>query len=493
MTVRDSRMRFINRWASMLVVAILALLVNYFGGKYWASADWTQARFHSLAPRTVDALDGLDQPLRLVSLLSPATGMVDEAVYEELRATLRAIERINPKRVTLEERDPLREPAFAQAILEDPGRGLDEAINVVVVELGDRSRQISLEEMVVFEASPSVHGAAPVRALTLEREILSAIVSLSRERRPVVRFATGHGELSPEDPSGTTSLSRLVESLEAQDIRVETWTALGSEGSRVPEETDLVVVAAPALAWEEGESAALARYLESGGRLLLLVEPLSNAERSGMARTGLDSLLEGYGVSLGDALALDPAAPIAGFGAEVFYTLLRPGHPIGDPLSGQALILNLARPLRVETSPGEALRAWVLAETSVESWGETDLPSLERGARRDAADEEGPLTLAAAVERGDAPRATRLVVIGDVSVATDETFPAYAHRAFLLGAVGWLLEDEPELGLEAKDRNLTQLFLDEGEQAQMTLLVLVIIPGSALVAGFLTWWRRRRA
>ncbi|MBP7149163.1 MAG: GldG family protein [Acidobacteria bacterium] len=484
--------------------AALALfaLVNYLALRHYTQWDWTAGRLYSLSGQTESVLGKLSQNVRIVSFLTEGPQAGADAL-EQIRTLLAAYQARNTGKIQVEYLDPLRDPVRARALLEefsiDPR---SDSIDVVVVESGSRRKQVRLDEMVEFDAGSPMGGPPPVKSITAEQALTSAIVGVTRSRKPTVRFAGGHGErdFRAADESG---LSRLVEALKRQDIDVEAWDALGSNA--VPEGTDLVVVAAPAQAWLGAERDALARYLEQGGRAFLLLEPQFQRGAGGkLVPSGLEPLLEAWGVAANDDIVIDTERGLPFFGPETFYAQPVGGHPVTSSLAGQPVLIELARSLAPAQPPPQGLATATLIDTSGSAWGETALDRLQEGVAPDDSDHKGPLTLAYAAARSAAASAKgdgapapanepagRVVVTGDVDMASNAVLDQLGNRGFVLNGISWLMEEERSLGIPPKDRMLSRLFLSVEQVRWLFVLTSLALPLAAVAVGLGVWWRRR--
>lgn len=500
---------------ALLAAATLLGLANYFAHKYYTEWDWTGSGFYSLSDQSERLLGSLDADVRIVSFLTDA-GQAGADALGEIRAIIDRIAAANPAHITFEQIDPWRDPMRAQALLQefgiDPRAG--DQLDVVVVESGERRRHVRLDEMVELEPG-SFGSPSAVKSLSAEGAIIAAISAVTRNSRPMIRFATGHQERSI-DERRESGLSALVDALRQKDMDVETWQALGQQ--RLPEGTDLLVIAGPTQPWLEAEARAVDDYLRSGGRVLLLLDPIPvPGDSTRLAASGLEALLERWGVEVQADVILDPPRTPAFMSAETFVAEQVGPHPITDPMAGQMVLVSLARSLTTTSGEASTPAPVALLESSPESWGETTLGSTQPAAFDDA-DHRGPLTLAMAAEHdaGEEPAATsngeedaeqdatgktdasrkhspgRLVVTGDVDLATNLLIDNTSNRAFLLNAISWLIDEERSLGIPPKDRQLTRLLLTPEQSQALSLIVIIGLPLMAVLMGLAIWWQRRR-
>ena len=106
----------------------------------------------------------------------------------------------------------------------------------------------------------------------------------------------------------------------------------------------------------------------------------------------------------------------------------------------------------------------------------------------DAAD--GEVADEAAAE--DAAAGGRLVVFGDLDFATDAQIANSGNALLLVNAFNWLVEREELIDIEARTPEKTRLTLAGGELTSLYTIVMLLLPGAAIVAGVWIAMARRR-
>lgn len=490
--------------AGVALVAALVLLLNYFGFKYYQRFDWTGSKLYSLSPKTESVLEGLDRDVTVTALMRPGAPLED--VTRELLDRYAA----KSRRLTVRHVDPERNLLETNRLVEQ--YGLATATDVVVFESGDDRRVVDSSKLAEYDYSGLQFGAEPtMTSFKGEEAFTGAILELVEERKPKVLFTSGHGERALEEP-GPGGLSRVRELLGGENVEIDTWPTLGA--TEVPAGTDVVVIASPRVAFVAPELELLGRFLDEGGRLLALLDPELDG-KGALVPTGLEPLLTGRGVELGEDLVVDPSAVLPTMGAETIFVRSSGLHPIVESL-GQAqypVLVALARSVRPGDAPAGA-QASTLLETTSEGWAETDLANLTQVARGDG-DRPGPVPIGVAVgpggddrppgfdehdllEEGEEDAGTkpevpwRLVVIGDSDFATNSVLPNVGNPTLLANAFNWLLERDQLLGIGPKRPEQARLTLTPGQLSAITWGVLAGLPALALAAGAAVWMRRRR-
>jgi hypothetical protein len=490
---------------ALLLFAALLLMVNYLGWKYHQRWDWTGEQLYTLSEKTENVLAGLDRDVEAVVLLQPGTtgGAGGFDAYEATRELLNRYEAASP-RLSVRYLDPFRQPAEAQRVVAEYGLDQTAAVVFVAGDGGDggeaeERRVLTVNDLVEFDFSGLQFGESEeVAGFRGEQRFTQALVDLSEGEKPRVLFVTGHGEIALDDrsPNGFGVLPGL---LGEDNFEIEEWASLGAE--RVPEGTDLLVVAGPTGTFLESELSLFGDYLAAGGRMLLLLDPVLGGAGA-FVPTGFGPWLEGYGVEIGDTVVFDPSMAIFA-GAESFYVNRYPSsHPVTRSVARGPLAarVSIVRSVAVAADVPGDLEATVLAESTPDGWGETDLQAQPERGPDDVA---GPVPLAVAVSSsggdgedggdGSATGGLRLVVYGTSTFAGDRLLDgSYPNQALLLDTFNWLVQREGMIGLPAKRPEQVRLALEPSQVRWVLILVLLLLPGLGAAAGVYVHFRRRR-
>jgi ABC-type uncharacterized transport system involved in gliding motility auxiliary subunit len=464
--------------AVVLSVAAIGIVVmlNLLAARYYRRFDITQGRLHSLSPQSLQVLDGLDGAIEIVGLYPNGQGRgAFERWLDEYRAHMAALDYRTV--------DPIRQPGEAERLgwdLYGPG---------LLVRRGERSQQVTYPD---------------------EQEITSALLKVSREGPKTVYLLGGHNERSPTDPQGA-GYGDVAALLEKNNYQVRSLN-LAVTGE-VPGDAALLVIAGPRSALLPDEEQRIRSYLLAGGKALILVDPMP-AERGVSA--SINALLEPWQVRFADATAVDPQQSLGG--DPLTPALTGYGfHPITKDLANTLIALPLATPILLPGTPGPGMPVpgaseagapeagvtdkdapisySVLAMTSEQSWGESDIQS-EPLRYDEGADLPGPLIVAVAVtgdpETPEAP-AARLVLIGDSDLARNDVLAQIPNGQYLLlNAVNWLAEEEALIAIGPKTGRPSTIRLSGLQEAAVGLGALLLIPGAIALAGLIVWSRRRR-
>jgi hypothetical protein len=308
-----------------------------------------------------------------------------------------------------------------------------------------------------------------------------------------VYVVAGHGEPELRD-DGPGGLSRLVATLAPRGIELVPLP-LAAVGA-VPDDARAVVLLPTTAPWSAGEDAALARFVDGGGAVLVLLEPpVEGASLTPM----FASLCGRFGVDvLPDVIVDDsPFHALLG-GADVVTGASQMAHAITRPLAGA--LTHFPRAVALGLSP--------LPTTSV-----VPLVSTGAEARADRVAAQGPLPLVVAAEPAslsttprtlassptgappsEQPRGRqRAVVAADATFVQNAAIGVGANRDLAQNVLLWLIEDDSHIVVHPHVRGGALVFLTPSAREALAFVLLVVVPGllAALGAAF-TAVRRAR-
>jgi ABC-type uncharacterized transport system involved in gliding motility auxiliary subunit len=494
--MRQQAVRYtISGVVAVVLVIALTVMINWLSARRWARADWTTTRIYSLSEKTENILAELSDEIRVVVFMTPQTSMYDQV--QELLERYKA----ESDAITVDYIDPEKEPLKTTQLAEEFGV---QVADTVVFVYGDRTKYVTSDQLAEMDYSGMQYGQGPtMRSFKGEEQFTSAILSLVAPDVPKIYFVTGHGEAVLESAAGASdrSLQILAEALKRDNMETADTTLLSGE---VPDDADVVAIVGPTRAYTEAEIAALEHFLDGGGRLLVALDPL--IEPGGTMRpTRLEPMLAERGVGVNDDLVVDPSRRLPFYDLSAVYLEDFRSHPVTEGLEGFAVLFTVARSLAAEED-----RAEVLVQTSNEGWGESNLGMLLRGepVDLDDADNAGPAAVGVAVEGAvieaefggaeeseeieeSEPGDFRLVVFGDSDFLTDIDISNAGNGVLAVSAFNWLAAREDLVGIPPRDVEQVSLFLSRQQMRNLLLLVLVAMPGAAILAGILIWRRRR--
>jgi hypothetical protein len=484
-----------KRWAMGLqvvvsVAALLAIVVmaNYLSSRHYERLRWTPDARHDLSPLTRQLLAGLTNEIKITVLFDPD----ESTLFTEVRALLAEYAAASP-RLEIEYVNYGRNKGRAEFLLSHYRvSSAPDTLMVIFDAAGRPPRVVRERELSDYDFSAALQGA-PIRRVGFKGEqFFTSALLWATDPRPLRAYAlTGHGEADPANEDAPEGFARFTALLNEKNVQLQPLT-LRTNG--VPEDCELLVIAAPRHPVSLDERTKIDRYLRSGGRALVL---LLSPSRPGGRRSGLEELLLEWGVEVVDGLVVDRSQSQAG-DTRVLLTGQFSDHPTVRPLRGSrlGLIMPTAVFPRPATGPGagaDGAKVEPLAFTSPEGMVVSPL-----GGDRARVETNGVIPLAVAVERGAIAGvipdrgAARLVVVGEATFLGNQLIDFEANRDFAGLAVNWLLDRRQLLALSPRPIREYQINLTRTQLHGAAWILLGVLPGGTLLLGLMVWLRRRR-
>jgi len=484
----------------VLVLGIL-VLVNYIFSKYHHRFDFTEAKLHSLSDQTVTVLKNLKQDVNIKSFF--LEGNYNQARMENLMK----IYAYHSSKIKHEFIDPDKNPGLVKRyeVTED---------GTSILESGDKESRVN-----------SVN----------EEEITNAIIKVSRESKKVIYWLEGHGEASVEDSEeGGYSLAKS----ELEKLAYEVKKLDLALPDAFPEDVDLLIIPGPVKDLFPDELETVKKFLYSGGKVFLMVDP--------EAAPGMQGYLAEFGIKLENDLIVDTVSRL--MGGDYFMPVVSQYeyHDITEKFN-YATFYPYARSVEETEEEPEGVSVDVLAKTSQNSWSERQLDEQEVKFD-EGKDEAGPISLAVVAtidyrepepeakvegtapaeeekekaseelteedksetgtseekeekqeeaeekEEGseDKPKSDgRLAVFGDSDFVTNRYYYLSGNGNFFLNTVNWLTEEADLISIQPKTSFPKTIQLTPSQGRMIFWVSLIILPLAVLVTGLTVWMRRK--
>ncbi len=492
-----SSFSFTRRWGvrlnvllSIVAMAALVGMVNYLAARHFERLPLSGKALAPFSPLTRQVLASVTNEVRVTVFYDK-----DEPLYNSIWALLKEYKFANP-RIILQNVDYERDPSAALLVKATYKLTAPSAKNLVIFDCpanGNKYQIIDQRQLSELDLTPLTTGRSREVKRTHFRgevEFTSALLSVTSPRTLKAYFLQGHGEHNPQSEEKLMGYSRFAAVLQENIVQFDRLILLGT--NEVPADCQLLIVAGPRnlLAAEELEK--IERYLRQGGRLLALFN-YESVDR----QTGLERLLAGWGVAVGNNVVYDPKNSLSGRDIMVFQF---GDHPLTRPFYNSAVQLVLPRSIAKAPGAGvgaDAPAVEVLAITSENGRVATDIrPGPEHYPHPN--DLKGPVPLMVAVEKGSIPGvsaergSTRIIVVGDSQFLSNEMIVAAGNREFASHAVNWLLaRHELLVGLAPQPIKEYKVSLTRSQMASLRWILLLGMPGAVLLLGLLVWARRR--
>src|SRR5215475_11909181 len=357
----------------VLSVAVLALVVvaNFLGFRHHKRFDLTAEGLYSISDQTKKVVANLPKDVKVIYFSNEENQQFSDLMKEYKYAG---------PRLTYERIDPNQRPEVARQY--NLKRMRD-----IVVAAGERNETISD---------------------TSEQAVTNAILKVTRDKLKTVCFVEGHGEksLSDTQASGYSTVEKRL-----KDENYQLKTVLLAREQQVPSECAALVVAGPKQALTPPEAAMIGKYLDGGGKAMLMLDPETDPQ--------LGDVLKTWNIQAVDNIAIDASGrgQLVGAGPQAPLITEYGSHTITKDFGRTMSVFPLARAIKVTGGAGGS-NVSPLLTTSENSFAKDKITPGQQIKLEPDKDQKGPLILGAAASRSVAAKTeARLVVIGDSDFA----------------------------------------------------------------------------
>jgi len=442
------------RYGSNVTITAIAFIgilfvLNWFVYNNPQNWDLTQDKVNTLAPETIQALDNLPEPVNAVAFFANASTESATELLDNFKSNSKGkfdYQFINP------DTDPV---AAREAGITGDGK--------IMLVMGDQKE---------------------IASFASETELTKALIKLINPESRTVYFLTGHGEPSLDFES--ISFSTAKSTLESKNYTVNSLNLLAE--NKIPEDALAVIIGGPTKPVSDAEVQLLKQYVDAGGSLVVMEDPIIVTEFGDSPDPLADYLAQDWGMVLNKDIIID-------LNSQQLLNAVSASageHPITTNLSANYLvIMPQARSISLTTPPENVTQSPLLL-TSQNSWGEMNFTNAEGSQISfDPEDLPGPLIMAAAGE--NTATKGRVVVFGNSFFATNDAFDAYGNGNIFVNAVDWAAEQENLINI-TPNTPTTRTF-NPPSQIQLLIILLgsiLVIPGLVVFAGISSWVARRR-
>jgi len=438
----------------ILVVIAAVSIANVLANRYNKSYDATANKRYSLSDQTAKIVKGLKQDATITYF--------DQGTHFQHAKDLLGQYTDLSSKVHVEYVDPDKKPQEArQAGIKNYG--------TAILQLGGKQEE--------------------AKSIT-EEGVTGAFIRVLKNNTRTVCFLAGSGEhqIDDSDRNGYSQFKELVgkDNYQAKSIDL-------LQKAEVPGDCTTLVVGGPTRDYQQPEVDAIKKYVEDGGRALLMLDPPLKIGRSETAdNDALANLLQSWGVTLDKNLILDlnPIGQLLGVGPQVALVRTYDSQPIVDGLKGTATGFPLSRSIEIKN--GDKTSVQKLFGSSESSLATSNLSSPEISAS-DPKNKKGPLTIAAAgtYDTGKQGSQGRFVVVGSSSWAANSFIKFNGNSDLALNTIDWLASDEDLISIRPKQEEDRRVTMTRAQMNWVRITSQFLLPLVVVFAGVSVWWRRR--
>ncbi len=372
----------------------------------------------------------------------------------------------------------------------DPARDIDQ-----VAAAGTRVEKGFLAILRVDAEGNTIRketGTLDYAGMNRESQLTNALARTIQSDQQVIYFVTGHGERPLDNTEN--SLTKVAQLVASSTVPILP-RRLG-EGT-IPANASAIVIAGPTRDLFDWERDLLEGYLNEGGKLFILLDPVLRRDSQ---FGNMEGLLASMGLELPNRLIVDPtvvSSSNSSFTPLVTYTT----HPIGESAAKSMFLLNEARPIKSlpnDVAPEFLLEAILI--TGQNTWSESfeELRSVRSPVPPSDPKAIEPLIAAVSAKRstkgGRFGNEARAVVIGDSDAFLDVHFGQNpGGAAFFASSLAWLRESQTVVYIPPKTLSTTPVLLTNRQFYMLfggfaALGLLITLGGTALTLR--RRWRR---
>lgn len=473
--------------AAVIAIAMAVNLVaNQLPAKF-TNYDLTASEVLSLSDQTKEIIAGLDQEVIIYDIVQ--SGNEDETISQLLDRYADLSDQITVKTV-----DPVVYPNFASQYTSE-----EVADNSLVVVSGDKSRYIASGD--IYETSYNSDYSTNT-TFDGEGELTSALQYVATGTSGLIYLLTGHGEAEIPDS--------VIEAIAKENMELKELSLLTADG--IPADASCVMIFSPSSDISSAEKDALLTYLAGGGSLMLITDYVDDEDLE-----NLQSLEAAYGVKTAAGIVLEGSESNCIQGYDYYLLPEIASHAITDPLldGGYYALMPLAQGILETGDAANTVTITPLLTTSDKAYAKVAGSAMTTYDKEDG-DIDGPFYLGAAITEDLSQGSTEEedTEATEDTESTDDTqtdaskIVFFSSSAFLeesvselvsganldlfVNSLGYLCEQESSVSIHAKALSAGYLTVSSAASSFWALIVIVVIPGSFLLIGIVTWIRRRK-
>jgi hypothetical protein len=335
-----------------------------------------------------------------------------------------------------------------------------------------------------------------LKAFKGEQVFINAIKNLIESRQRTVYFTTGHGEPSILSNS-KSSIEKFVKYLKQENYRIESIETIGAK--RIPGDCEVLIIFSPYFNFLDTEVELIVNYLDRGGKILFLLDPVFNKNFDSFKKLNLKQILNKYFLELGFDVVIDRSkVPIFDktFAAQYLYIINYGDHNIVRSLKDTNIptILSMSRSVvPFSNTENKIYEVEPIFFTSENGWAERSIFEIKESENityTSGIDLKGPVSLAASSINKE--NNSKLIVFGSSSFLKNYNIENSCHIEIALNSLLWLLNEKISISGEGQKIEAAKLNIDPDTMKNIVYLFLFVAPLLCLTVGGIVYYARRK-
>ncbi|MFW5442822.1 MAG: GldG family protein [Methylococcaceae bacterium] len=434
----------LKHWLLTLVILSMLITLAWLSRLYTAQIDLTANASNTLSNSSQKILETLPEAITI-------TAYVKESTLQKQIAQLLNKYRRFKNNINIHFIDPDSDPEKLRKL--NIGR-----LGAIIVEYQGREEKLTFLD---------------------ESTLSNALLQLANTKEHWISFLTGHGERSPIGESNF-DLGLFGKKLNHHKIKAQSLNL--ADIPSIPDNSSLLVIAAPTVALLQGELDIITSYIEQGGNLLLLTDPENQH---------VTKIKQVLGIQQLQGTIVDSSSGLYGIDDPSFVVVNQYSrHPITLNFNSITVFPQTAA---LEITEETAFKNEAIVSSDLHSWTETGDISGKIHFNVDSEEREGPLTIAYALSRDFSEKPQqRIVVIGDGDFLSNAFLGNVGNSELGFRIINWLTHDDQFIDIPVK--------IAPGKSLQLTTTSIAIIgfgfllglPLLLITTGFIIGRRRKR-
>ena len=461
-------------YSTLLIVIFVAIVVviNMIVGKLpskYTQIDISDQQLYSIGDETRKVLNNLDKDVTIYQIAQ--SGSEDETISNLLQKYAD-----ESKHVKVELKDPVVSPKFVSEYTSD-----QVSSNSLIVVCGDRNKVVNYNDMYESTMDYNTYNYQTT-GFDGEGQITSAIAYVTTENLPVLYTLEGHGEKELD--------STIKEDIEKANMEIKTLNLI-SEGS-VPDDAACLLIDSPSSDISEDEKTALLDYLENGGKAMVF------SDYTESTLTNFAAVLENYGVKAADGIVFE--GDNQHYGMQMPYYLLPTVNSTDasseTASSGYYIIMPYAQGIQKIDDVRDTVTIEDILTTSDSAYSKTNLQS--ETLEKEEGDVEGPFALGVSIKEdvGDGKK-TQIIYYSSSYIMDSQMnqLVSGGNEKLVTESLNSMVstEETTTVSIPSKSLEVSYLTISDYDASFWKICTIGLIPGIFLVAGFVIWFKRRKA
>lgn len=460
----------------------ILILINVIANKRFLRWDVTENKKFTLSEHTIKLLDQLKEDKKEIKMMffkSPINTLdvVDDLLKEyKARCPVISIEVIDP------DKEPQRIKQYNISSIVNPydPYNKEKIYGSIIILSSGLKEKVDAMKMDFRVVGQSARPYLSVKD-NLEREISSALLRMTKAKKKIY-FVSGHGEVDLDDQDNVAGWFNIKNIIADENYIIDKLYL--ATIPNIPDDCDVLILAAPEKSLSVEEITMLNKYLQAGGHMLVLNDPF--------LKNNLNSFLNQWGIKVLDKLIIDKGSSYF-FQADVPLIKEYNQHPITEKLRYQTFFPEVS-PVEIMDKKPQGVYIQPIAKTSPDSWIVMNL-NRKKVEFTPGVDKKGPIIIIAALnEKIDNNKEMKMIVIGNSAFVGNTICKANASSGnidFLLNTLNWLAGKEELISIRSKPIERSEITLTTVKLKFIFYSCVVILPLLIIIAGVIVWLRRR--